>query len=160
MTILSLLLCLASAGLWVRSYWRGDHYGFSKLSLVYADRGELVLFIGDGDANFTFDRGYGSDELIDPQYTYNPRRVSEHTWNLLVAHGERFPGLNITVVKLWAVVVFFGISPGVALAWILRSRRRDLLGLCPVCGYDLRATPERCPECGTIVEHPKEAATP
>lgn len=31
-----------------------------------------------------------------------------------------------------------------------RSRRWEASGLCPGCGYDVRQSPERCPECGTV----------
>jgi hypothetical protein len=51
---------------------------------------------------------------------------------------------------LWPLVLVSSVLPA---AWLVRRVRKARLrdrGLCSKCAYDLRATPDRCPECGTI----------
>ena len=56
-------------------------------------------------------------------------------------------------VPLWFVIAIFALLP---LIWEIRYRRRlstgkrARRGFCAQCGYDLRATPQQCPECGPV----------
>lgn len=60
---------------------------------------------------------------------------------------------NISACVPWW---FVELIPAAALALLLRKllKKRPLEGFCPICGYDMRATPDRCPECGTAGEAP------
>ncbi|HEY7091010.1 MAG TPA: hypothetical protein VH518_23135, partial [Tepidisphaeraceae bacterium] len=48
----------------------------------------------------------------------------------------------------WSILVLSSIVPAIWVYRRLRAGRRTQAGHCANCGYDLRATPDRCPECG------------
>jgi len=53
-------------------------------------------------------------------------------------------------IPLWALTTLSAILPTL---WLRRrriDRKRRRIGACRRCGYDLRATPNQCPERGTI----------
>ena len=53
-------------------------------------------------------------------------------------------------IPMWITTLLFGVGAILPQAFIrLRRRKRKKLGLCVKCGYDLRGSKDRCPECGT-----------
>jgi hypothetical protein len=53
-------------------------------------------------------------------------------------------------MPLWLVAACAALLPMAAWRSQRLRRRRQDLNFCPECGYDCRATPGRCPECGTV----------
>ena len=62
---------------------------------------------------------------------------------------------NFVIVPYWAIGLTLALLSLVSIRRLSAPRRREkqaLARLCTSCGYDLRASPDRCPECGTTVE--------
>jgi len=58
-------------------------------------------------------------------------------------------GVFYIALPYWFICLVTALTPTAWLTVQLR-RKRHRPGLCAKCHYDLRATPNRCPECGTI----------
>ena len=81
-----------------------------------------------------------------------PRRASFDFAGVYYRHFTwpgHYPGgsyWTLTIPLLYPLLL----SAALPLAWLAaRVRRHRKNGICRRCGYDLRVTPERCPECGT-----------
>lgn len=190
LSALSLVLCVGTCVLWVRSYWIEDVIFLHRHRWSSGPVGTSNTWYTDDSesAGMFWDRGvlvFGSlrrrDTSMDPgAMTANPEGVG-----LLISHRPadgRWPGILADFgrgfivrgmwlpssgldrrlhvgLPCWAAALSAGILPATRLAVLLRRRRQHRsagASLCPACGYDLRATPHRCPECGAVLPAKKE----
>ena len=170
-TSLSLLACVAVLTLWVRSHWYEDvigrtwHHGSAH---VNSYRGRLTLRVSNlPDRGATFrhvDRLDGTDE-IPPRFLRtrwnrmgfvfqedrHPR--AQPAWDkILAARGRRSFLLRTrhAGVPHWLLAALLAVAPVARVPGVVVRRRGRRLGLCAACGYDLRTTRRRCPECGDM----------
>jgi len=164
--VLLLLTCLATVMLWIRSYWvldrvvkmNADFSGFGAASrpgaVVFWHR-EFHGLLG-GSTGWSY---YSGPMTLNDRFPLGQVR-----WMHLGFYSSHITGFVATgippihdeyfCIPHWCFLAVCGI-PGVIMLrrWRRRRRaeRRTISGLCPNCNYDLRATPDRCPECGTVV---------
>lgn len=170
LTAMSLLLCLTSAGLWIRGSFGGDCFSqtaksgrYSEVS-TYWDQITLITAPRSIDpdrcpAPFTesiadqptTERG----ELLWSALALNMPVTSTYAGIVSVSHAAGPTGTIWAVHgPTWLPVVLFALLPA---CWLAVARSRELLRrrwlrlhVCLTCGYDLTGNESgTCPECGT-----------
>jgi len=165
--VVSGLLLAATALLWVRSHWRID-----DLSVATSGQARLEIAVIDGTIRFmqmesaeptpasfvSVKRDAATEKDWNPtawpQFRIVPVPSAEIAGFKAQSGGIRSAGFGVQkyqayTAPLWALCVVFAMLPMLRLGMWIRRRRRPGENCCQNCGYDLRATPQRCPECGT-----------
>ncbi len=142
------LAALCTMILWVGSYTRTAVY------LVRGGRvpGWFILRHDKHPCGFLLEVSRGT---VLWSRTYSASRPQgKRVWGGESFRYERGIGSYwIMQFPIWAAFASFAAYPVVAFSRLFLRRRHSRRyrlehGLCVKCGYDLRATPERCPECG------------
>jgi hypothetical protein len=166
LSMLSLVLCIATCAEWVRSYWMHDVFE-RRRPLGVGDReavksiSEMQVMARVWDIEFARGRVCLTAEYV--AFWGNLGPVWERSY--IPAGGDPyFDGKSLrwfgygagkgaqyeALIPLWVPIGLFALAPGIWLRSAVR-RFRNRNGFCRECGYDLRATPNRCPECGKVV---------
>jgi hypothetical protein len=130
----------------------GAWFGRTRIDLAGPpprSRGFLLRVLAPGDVADTVGSALAPGDVsaaLGFVFANGPiERLSVRSW----LAGLRVPN--------WFLLVALALLPA---RWAAlrrgRWRREELAarGLCPGCGYDLRASPERCPECGSLAPSP------
>jgi hypothetical protein len=165
LTLLSLVLCAAVVALWVRSYVVFDSWCWASPDervAVQASHGRFWVWQEkaiNGTTPFAAQPPYQRVAMRPAFPLDRYRRVETgpfRNWLGFDAWSGVFRGNVIrwreVVVPYWP---FLLVSAALPARWYVCRRRARLrrlrheARLCPACGYDLRGTPDRCPECGS-----------
>jgi hypothetical protein len=176
-TALSLLLLVAVIVLRARSPFHSDVTGWAGWGDqqagvwhgwgVHLRGGGLLFYRFSGTLRFDDPTNVAGDDGSDmrPHFFYHGYAARSHAAvrgaGLMQRVGFDSGNFHIWGVKsvdlyalsmpYWSLAVAFALAPlWRAVRAVRRWRALRRLGLCPRCGYDLRATPDRCPECGAI----------
>lgn len=166
---IALALFVAAIMLWVRSYSAGDLIRYigaesvagSKSFFLLSTTGRIQLscYVDPGPPGpfVVADDGRLPDGISFSHWDSRAKPFQMPNHALLNrmgfdARAKELPlGTDYVVVVPYYALAMAAFGVG-ALAYLRRRLllRSQAVGRCSVCGYDLRATPDQCPECGTI----------
>ena len=91
-----------------------------------------------------------SNKILDPMdewFVHEAAPPGGTFW--LPRYISRYSPRYILQIPYWLIALVFGIAPAISYysRLVLPARRRTY-GLCATCGYNLKGTLTRCPECG------------
>jgi hypothetical protein len=151
-------------------YGPGARYTTESVVAVSVDRSRIGLLFSRrsgsaGDEDLLFRRDVRRERFSVspglPSYMLDPAQFADWSWKGFgyqigpPGKSARDPGVRAwaawVIAPSWlcsAATLVLPVHWASRLIRAARARARVRNALCPRCGYDLRATPGRCPECG------------